>query len=91
MIDWDTYHLMFGAHSGIPLCCINFFVNVWDKRRLWEQDRRITRAVKASSVEYVQCPSCVRHKRVARLRICRNECWGNCMEDFKALCSEDVV
>ena len=86
-----AYHFLYGIHSGIPLCCIEFFVNVWDPRDLFHQDRPLVRAVHSSGVPYVQCPSCLRHKRVAKLRQCDTECWGDCASDFKAITSEDKI
>lgn len=85
------FHFLFGIHSGIPLCCIDFFINVWDARELYRQDRPLVKAIHASEVRYVQCPSCLRHKRAARLRRCGEECWTNCVAAFRLLSKDDSL
>jgi hypothetical protein len=78
------YHIKFGVHSNIPACCINFFVNKWDKREMWRQhDNPIVKKVRASGANYVQCPKCLSAGRKVQIKLCDAECGGDHTEDFE--------
>ena len=60
-----------GIHSGIPDCCIKYYVTKW----MWLSDearrKRIKRIV---GVGYVPCPQCLKKKKfVTTLKKCN--CW----------------
>jgi hypothetical protein len=72
------YHIEFGIHSGIPSCCIEFFVDEWDAKRLWRQDDLpLVREIHESGAQYVQCPKCLMNNCVVDLHFCDSNCeWG---------------
>lgn len=67
-----------GLHSGIPECCVFFFVKVWSR---WgqgrERDRRYAEyhaflrgALGGRHPGYVLCPACVLRRHVVAVRRC---------------------
>jgi hypothetical protein len=72
-----------GEHSGIPPCCIEFFVTTW--RRQWHDPRRagIYRARirmaglrQRRRVGYIPCPECLDAHRFVRIHTCSKRCAG---------------
>lgn len=72
-----------GLHSGIPACCVRFYVTRW----LWYFDRRGWRGTfparyrarimaARKGFEYVPCPACLRRGRARPLLRCPTPgCW----------------
>lgn len=66
-----------GSHSGIPPCCIAWFVL---EKRHWQRgdprqrayDRSLRRAAprRKGKVGYAPCPTCIAHKRFVAIRVC---------------------
>jgi hypothetical protein len=76
--------IAYGRHSRIPECCIRFFVDVWAAREMWREDTELVKAVHASRARYVQCPDCLKHQKLpVNILLCRIDCGGDHMEDFK--------
>ncbi len=77
------WHIQYGKDSGIPDCCIDFFVNEW----LYTSDNFprlhitytnfITRIEKEQNIrfEYIPCPNCIQNPKVLKNIKCppRNE------------------
>ena len=63
----DIDHWSCGKHSGIPECCIRFFIGPWAK--IYQNDERreaywdIMRGA-LPTAEYIVCPRCIAEKRV---------------------------
>jgi hypothetical protein len=74
--------IAYGLHSRIPQCCINFYVDIWAPRELWREDRLLARRILGDPVEYVRCPSCLRHNQQANVRWCEAECGRECWREF---------
>lgn len=76
--DWA-----YGRHSNIPSCCIEFFVEEWSRRRMWEhEDDPYVRAVNVAHFNYVPCPTCLGRNKRAKLKLCVDECGGEHHRDF---------
>ncbi len=80
MID----HASYGVHSGIPLCCVTFFVEDWDKRfeTFWRKSA-YSKAVDDGGWNYVPCPECFRANRKVDMVICEFDCMDKCWNKFK--------
>lgn len=74
-------HILYGRHSNIPECCIQFFISEWPG----EHARRspYARAVFDSSYEYVPCPDCFANFFIAKIKDCAKECGRNCALEFQ--------
>jgi hypothetical protein len=51
-----------GVHSGIPMCCIKFFVNEWPSYSLEAHREHIAKAAEINGGEnygYIPCPDCL--------------------------------
>ena len=64
-----------GFHSGIPACCIKYYVTVWK----WKSEKEwMIRNAKVSKVEekikrnfyYIPCPDCLRIRNVIIVKPC---------------------
>lgn len=61
-----------GIHSGIPECCICFYITKWiwfeydDPYRL----KYLKRLMKYKNVEYVPCPKCLKDKKFIKTKDC---------------------
>jgi len=77
------YHIAYGLHSGIPHCCVMFFVNEWDAQGMYKARSPYVRALSASEYDYVPCPECFGTKTMVRIKDCIVDCGRECREDFK--------
>lgn len=76
-----AYDWAFGLHSNIPSCCIEFYVDNWD--RIWNrEDEPYQQAVDAARFGYVPCPQCLGYNRRAKIVNCEFECGGDHRSDF---------
>jgi len=72
-----NYHVECGRHSGIPECCINWFIGPWravltfgeEWAAYWKKNN------KDEGVEYIRCPECIKKSIVADLKGCDCESW----------------
>ena len=55
------YHVLYGIHSKIPICCVRAFIN--------------GKTTKAKNWGYLPCKSCHRKKNKAKLHMCAGLCW----------------
>lgn len=79
-----AYNWVFGLHSRIPACCIEFFIEEWDAYAIYnQQDNPYRKAVDAARFGYVPCPRCLGTNNRAKLKVCAIECGGNHRDDFK--------
>lgn len=72
-----VHHVTCGLHSGIPECCVLFFVTVWydgkhpldwpPGKRTYQQAMRRT----IGTVNYVPCPGCLTRRTFIKTRRCR--------------------
>ena len=81
-------HMSYGLHSNIPLCCVKFFIDVWDRHELWERKshpyvQAVDLACSRFQFRYVPCPSCLVNRNVVELLDCQSACGGNHLQDFE--------
>jgi len=65
-----------GLCSGIPRCCVEFFLRVWRFLYL-EQDtdsKFMAAYRKWSNADYIRCPMCISMRRKVKVKICTPEC-----------------
>ena len=90
-LDWREVfvHVAQGTHSGIPACCITFFVLEWIP---WEHafgpaargihPHRLALEMAGITVgnleppEYVPCPDCLARRHFVEIHTCTKECFG---------------
>ena len=69
-----TYHIIYGLHSNIPLCCVLFFT-FFSRRALSAQHMNsVERNRKYMARQYVPCPRCLRTGYTQRLHYCGHSC-----------------
>lgn len=68
----------FGRHSGIPECCVNFFVSK-NIPELMEWNKKS----KKDNAKYVRCPQCIETNHVVKLLQCSRDCWFLAMIEAK--------
>jgi hypothetical protein len=76
----DQYHTLFGLHSNIPACCVDFFVQQWfpvshtahRDREHWKQIRQVEKEV--GHIDYIPCPSCLQQKNFVPVHKCDISC-----------------
>jgi len=65
-------HIECGKHSGIPECCIDWYIDVWSSvvvrvpvlwRAYWDYNE-------TESTNYIRCPECIENKSVINIREC---------------------
>jgi len=77
------YHIAYGIHSGIPSCCIIFFINEWDKKELWRKEKsELVKAIRDSGAGYVMCPKCLASNSIVNIRDCAQECKRECWKYY---------
>ncbi len=75
---WAVHAVHCGLHSGIPDCCILFYVTCMDAVRSAEwrfQDKRyanLVAHVAPGGAGYVPCPACLAARNLVRLRHCNH-------------------
>ena len=70
MIPWWKqldHDLQCGLHSGLPLCCVLFYVLVWARIR---QGRFTRWYMQQHESDYIPCPLCVLRGREVRVAEC---------------------
>lgn len=78
-------HIVYGRHSGIPDCCIQFFIHGWDNEIKWGWEiTSYARAVKASSFGYIPCPECLGTNRRVKIVDCERDCGRECRIDYQS-------
>lgn len=70
----DEFDAECGRHSGIPECCIDFFVKHWSK--VWMKHnstftRFYRKALTFRKFDHVACPHCLITKNVVKLKKCK--------------------
>ena len=68
----DYYHREFGRHSGIPECCINFFIEVWTTHVpvLHYYQQKFAHL----NIDYIPCPNCLVNKSFVQIHKCDKAC-----------------
>lgn len=80
IMDAETaYHWDYGRHSGIPDCCIAFWLDKWE----YESPNSYSAAVTASNYNYVPCPKCFEKKRKIHLIDCIYDCGQDCYKYYR--------
>lgn len=66
----SNQHTLYGKHSGIPDCCIKFFITNWPQLLIKVGHARHRDPI----AEYVRCPSCLATNRLVQIHYCNNLC-----------------
>jgi len=61
------WHVEYGRHSGIPECCIEYFIESW-----WKKGRKLSGYDPGTN--YVRCPRCVATDNLVEARRCETDC-----------------
>ena len=71
----DYYYREYGRHSGIPECCINFFIEVWcaNSQKLYCYSQKIS---SIKELTYIPCPNCLVNKTFVTTHTCDKSCQG---------------
>jgi hypothetical protein len=70
-LDWKRRDIRCGQHSGIPACCIAFFIEDWPRINS-ATPTPYTEALELADPGYIACPTCLeRGSFVKPLRRCR--------------------
>lgn len=72
--------IAFGTHSKIPRCCIQFFIDEWDRER--DLKTVYHRLIGYSTYNYVPCPECFATGNKVKIVECEIECKRECWKDF---------
>lgn len=72
MKDSD-YHRECGRHSGIPECCINWYIGPWNEvvaqvPYLWATYWKANNT--PIEVEYIRCPVCIENSKIVMIKEC---------------------
>ena len=71
-------HWECGRHSGIPDCCIVYFMIRWNngigentelRNSHWNREK-IVEVQFEKSIEYVRCPSCIENGIIVKIKEC---------------------
>lgn len=65
---------IFGQHSKIPECCINFFCNEWNLIYNTQEGKDYLNQ-RDKGVDYIPCPTCIKDKNYVRIHNCDISCW----------------
>ena len=71
VLQTAAYHFFNGIYSGIPLCCIIFFIRKCRSTNLVAKDVTIERGEewsKNGGVQYVQCNKCYNKKKIIKIK-----------------------
>lgn len=61
-----------GECSGIPGCCITFFIDVWDTSEVSAHEKAMDEARKKGfKFQYVPCPDCLSATRFVEIKDCK--------------------
>ena len=77
-------HIEYGRHSGIPECCIMFFVGEWDREIItgWDETP-YARAIHKCGFGYVPCPECLGTHNKVKIIDCVREHGRDCRFDYQ--------
>lgn len=79
----NQYHIEFGRHSGIPDCCIEFWLGWWDEEFNTPEQMDYSYFLHHSPWGYVPCPTCIQNDKRARIVDCDWECPDKCRDYYK--------
>jgi len=81
MLDMDNYHRIYGKHSNIPECCIEFFIKEWPnlvstgERYQHDNLQDTVEGELGKTFGYIPCPKCLKEKHWQKIHLCkRGEC-----------------
>ena len=66
------HHVICGRHSGIPECCICWYIGSWQKTcdvpKLWETYWEAN--YEHAEPDYIRCPKCIASNHVVEIKRC---------------------
>ena len=82
--DWESWklskitthhHKVCGIHSGIPECCINWYIGPWTVISSLQYLRNAywTKNEKYRDINYIRCPNCIDSGKIVQIKKC--ECY----------------
>jgi hypothetical protein len=65
-----------GNCSGIPDCCVEYFITVWKESHMGIKLPVLKELDKSENpgVHYIPCPTCLKNKNFIKLLPCNKEC-----------------
>ena len=65
-----NYHRVCGRHSGIPECCIDFFIGQWSNVLHPQVKIRGQYLQMCNPASYIRCPMCILNGKIVKLKRC---------------------
>jgi hypothetical protein len=76
-----------GAHSGIPSCCVLFYIGSW--RWFSAQDAAKYKSRITPTFTHIPCPKCLQSGRTIRMRRCPKSCVQRIFADGPEIASTE--
>ena len=72
-MDFSDHHRECGRHSGIPECCIDWYLGPWSNLvsvvpYLWSLHWKAN--YRSAEPDYIRCPPCIESNRVVEIKEC---------------------
>jgi len=73
------HHIEMGRHSGIPACCVLFYVSVWlhiytrEEGRVYWQRMHDVEVKENIDAQYIVCPNCLKRREFINIHRCGGE------------------
>lgn len=64
------YHRECGRHSGIPTCCVDWFVGPWSEVRIFGPFWKLYWDKNGDNVNYIRCLRCAEDNKAVELKDC---------------------
>ena len=83
-LSYKLYNILFGQHSNIPECCIDFFIGKWLKLYSSGKNRieidayhgwiKSTEKMIGKKFGYIPCPDCITNLKWVKVHTCTTKC-----------------
>jgi len=67
---FKQHHIKCGTHSGIPNCCIEWFISNWIPVFYVDRDFIQKHHSKNGDAEYIRCPKCIEDNLIIKIKKC---------------------
>ena len=64
------HHIKCGKHSGIPNCCIEWFISTWIPAIGVNRDFVAVHHLNNGDVGYIRCPKCIENNSIVAIEKC---------------------
>ena len=85
-LSYKLYNILFGQHSNIPECCIDFFIDKWlklysigsrkSRKEIEDYHKLIRKAgnTVGKKFGYIPCPDCIAKLNWHKVHTCTTKC-----------------